>query len=116
MAEFLKQRGFKVFSNVKIDIAIVQNNTLVIFEIKSTTVKNYLDQMRTAVVQLFENEFIYSPSFTIITKVAVFEHLPSEGSKAFVDGFLEFADIAKVYYDRATHTFLHLDGLIADLK
>jgi hypothetical protein len=111
LAELLKGKGLNLFKNAKIDLAVIQKDKLWIFEIKSTTPKNYSDQVRNAVVQLMENEFLYKKSYATVIKVAVFQHLPPEGSKLFVDDFLAFTKIKRIFFVMASNSFVHLDDI-----
>lgn len=73
----LRSYGYKTMKNQMIDLAATINKTVYLFEVKSSRKENIMNQMRLAIGQLFQYEYIHFRAKKVI-KCIVFANKPND--------------------------------------
>lgn len=98
-ASYMRQHGLTPLMNINVDLCIIKNTEIFIFEIKSSTSSNFRSQVFKAVVQLLEYGFYYINNEYLLRRRCVVIERPLDIDCEYYLLLLRSIDIDLIFYD-----------------
>jgi hypothetical protein len=116
LAHKLESMGLTPYFNPLVDLAIINNKSVIFFEVKTVNNENLLDQIRGAIGQLLEYRFAYKNSFDKIHLCIVTTNLLYSSKLSFMKSFVKDCGITWVSLLPYDTNFSSLDSILPLLE